>query len=39
MVGEVIAGLSSEGKDQDVIADAEHIAKGLTLDAINGKSS
>ena len=39
MVGEVIASLSGDGKDQAAVADAEHVAKGITLDAINGRSS
>nr|VWO95120.1 N/A [Ganoderma boninense] len=37
MVGEVLASLSDDSIEESALADAEHIAKGLTLDAINGR--
>nr|VWO95117.1 N/A [Ganoderma boninense] len=35
MVGEVLGSLSDDSIGENALADAEHIAKGLTLDAIN----
>ncbi|PIL22691.1 cytochrome P450 [Ganoderma sinense ZZ0214-1] len=35
MVGEVLASLSRDGKDEDALAGAERIAKGITLDAVS----
>ena len=36
MVGEVIASFSGEDKDEDILSNAEHIAKNITLDTVNG---
>ena len=35
-MGEVIASLSGNSKDEDILSKAEHIAKGITLDTVNG---
>ncbi|KAI1785552.1 cytochrome P450 [Ganoderma leucocontextum] len=35
IVGEVITNLSGDGKDEDALATADHIAKSITLDAVN----
>lgn len=37
VTSEVIASLAGESNDEGILANAEHIAKSITLDAVNGK--
>ena len=37
VVSEIIASLAGESNDEGMLANAEHIAKSITLDAVNGK--